>query len=180
MMKKLILLLVLAACSRAGFGQLYFSRTAFVGFYSTTPLEDIRGENNQVLVAVDLSKKTLAFTALLKGFIFPKELMQEHFNENYVESDKYPKTTFAGSFTGDVDPSRDGRYPIEVKGQLTLHNIVKEVEVPAVLEVKGTQILATAKFMVTPEDFHIDIPSVVRNKIAKQVTVDVRANCNPK
>jgi len=179
-MKKLILLLVLGACSRAGFGQVYFSRTAFVGFYSTTPLEEIKGENNQVLVAVDLSKKTIAFTALLKGFIFPKELMQEHFNENYVESDRYPKTSFSGGFTGDVDPSREGRYPIMVKGQLTLHNIVREIVTPAVIEVKGGQIIATTKFLVTPEDFHIEIPGIVRNKIAKEVTVDVRANCNPK
>jgi len=64
-------------------------------------LEDIRAENNQAYAVIDAGKKNIAFSLLLKGFVFRKELMQEHFNENYVESDKYPKATFTGSYTGD-------------------------------------------------------------------------------
>ena len=171
---------MLTLCARMGFGQLYYSRTAFIGFYSKTPLEDIKGENNQAYAVVDLAKKNLAFSALLKGFIFPKELMQEHFNENYVESDKYPKTSFTGSFTGEVDATKDGIYPVQVKGELTLHNIVHPVETPAEIEVKGGMLTATARFMVTPENFNISIPSLVRDKIAKEITVNVKANCNPR
>lgn len=106
--------------------------------------------------------------------------MQEHFNENYVESDKYPKATFTGSFTGDVDFHKEGSYAIQVKGQLALHNVVKPVEVPATLEIKGGMLIAIAQFMAKPEDFQITIPSVVRNKIAKEVTIKVNANCSPK
>src|SRR3569623_690738 len=85
-----------------GYSQLYSTRTGFIGFYSKTPLEDIKAENNQVYAIIDGGKKNIAFSLLLKGFIFQKELMQEHFNENYVESDKYPKANFSGAYTGDV------------------------------------------------------------------------------
>src|SRR5215472_3726173 len=83
----------------AGQSQLYSTRTGFIGFYSKTALEDIRAENNQVYAIIDAAKKNLAFSCLIKGFIFQKELMQEHFNENYVESDQYPKASFSGSYT---------------------------------------------------------------------------------
>src|ERR1700744_2382917 len=107
-MKKIILALALTAGGHlAGYSQLYSTRAGFIGFYSKTALEDIKGENNQVYAIVDASKKNIAFAALLKGFIFPKELMQEHFNENYVESDKYPKATFSGAYTGDVSADHD-------------------------------------------------------------------------
>ncbi len=179
-MKKLVILLMLTACSGLSFGQQYFTRTGFIGFYSMTPLEDIKAENNQVYTLVEIEKKDLAFSLLLKGFIFPKELMQEHFNENYIESDKYPKATFTGTFTGNVDIKKDGAYPVQVKGILSLHNISSNVEMPAILEVKGGMLLASAQFRIMPEDFHIDIPSVVRNKIAKEITINVKANCNPR
>src|SRR5579872_6995075 len=134
----------------AGYSQLYLTRTGFIGFYSKTPLEDIRGENNQVYAIVDAGKQDLAFAALLKGFIFPKELMQEHFNENYVESDKYPKASFSGAFTGDLSLNKDGVYKVVVKGNLTLHNVTRPIETPATLEVKDGRILGTAEFKVRP------------------------------
>ena len=176
-MKKLFVLAGAVLSFGMSYGQQYFSRTGMVGFYASTPLEDIKAENNQVYVVIDVEKKQLAFSSLLKGFIFPKELMQEHFNENYVESDKYPKATFTGTFTGEVNVHKEGSYTVQVKGQLSLHNVVKPVEVPATLEVKGGNLVAITEFMVKPEDFQITIPSVVRNKIAKEVTIKVNANC---
>src|ERR1700729_121170 len=103
-----------------GYSQLYSTRTGFVGFYSKTSLEDIKAENNQVYAVIDAGKKNIAFALLLKGFVFVKELMQEHFNENYVESDKYPKASFSGSWSGDVALDKDGVYKVSVKGNLTL------------------------------------------------------------
>ncbi|GGB12659.1 YceI family protein [Puia dinghuensis] len=179
-MNKYIIFIALIFCAGSSYGQLYYSRTGSIGFYASTPLEDIKAENNQVYVLIDIGKRELAFSSLLKGFIFPKELMQEHFNENYVESDKFPKATFTGNFTGSVDVKKDGSYPVQVKGELTLHNVVKMVELPAMLEVKGGMIMATAHLMVKPEDFQINIPSVVRNKIAREVSINVNANCSPK
>jgi hypothetical protein len=162
------------------YSQLYSTRSGFVGFYSKTAMEDIQGENNQVYSIIDAGKKNLAFAALLKGFTFPKELMQEHFNENYVESDKYPKATFSGTYTGDVALDKDGIYKVVVTGNLTLHNVTKPIQTPATLEVKAGHVIGKAEFKVKPEDFNISIPSVVRDKIDKEMTVKVNIDCSTK
>jgi polyisoprenoid-binding protein YceI len=160
--------------------QLYSTRSGFVGFYSKTALEDIKAENNQVYAIIDPAKQNLAFQLLCKGFVFPKELMQEHFNENYVESDKYPKATFSGTYTGDVQVNKDGVYKVTVKGNLTLHNATKAIETPATIEVKSGHLLAQAEFKVKPEDFNINIPSLVRDKIDKEMSVKVNVDCASK
>ncbi len=160
--------------------QLYSTRSGFVGFYSKTALEDIKAENNQVYAIIDPAKQNLAFQLLCKGFVFPKELMQEHFNENYVESDKYPKATFSGNYTGDVQTGKDGVYKVTVKGNLTLHNATKAIEAPATIEVKNGHLLGQAEFKVKPEDFNINIPSLVRDKIDKEMTVKVNVDCASK
>ncbi len=181
-MKLIISMLFCLAAARPAiaYSQLYTTRTGFIGFYSRTPLEDIRGENNQVYAVIDAGKKNLAFAALLKGFIFPKELMQEHFNENYVESDKYPKATFSGAYTGDVALDKDGVYKVSVKGNLTLHNVSRAVETTATLEVKAGHLLGVAELKVRPEDFNIGIPSIVRDKIDKEITVKINIDCTTK
>jgi len=163
-----------------GYSQLYSTRNGFVGFYSKTALEDIRAENNQVYAIIDAGKKNIAFSLLLKGFIFPKELMQEHFNENYVESDKYPKASFSGAYTGDVTLNKDGTYKVMVKGNLSLHNVTKPIETPATIEVKNGHLLGQAEFKLKPEDFNINIPSLVRDKIDKEMAVKVNIDCSTK
>jgi hypothetical protein len=180
-MKKIILVLALiAGIHLAGYSQLYSTRTGFIGFYSKTAMEDIRAENNQVYAIIDAGKKNLAFAVLLKGFVFPKELMQEHFNENYAESDKYPKASFSGAYTGDIQPDKDGVYKVIVKGNLTLHNVTKPIETPATLEVRGGRLLGQAAFKLKPEDFNISIPGIVRDKIDKEMDVKIRIDCATK
>ncbi len=164
-------------CPAVAFSQRYTTRNAFVGFYSRTALEDIKAENNQVFAIIEPGTKKIAFSLLLKGFIFPKELMQEHFNENYVESDKYPKANFTGAYTGDVDLSKDGVYKVVVKGDLNLHNTTKSVEAPATLEVKAGHLIGTSEFKAKPEDYNISIPSLVRDKIDKEIAVKVKIDC---
>ena len=114
----------------------------------------------------------------MKGFIFRKELMQEHFNENYIESDKYPKASFTGIFTGDFSPIKDGLYHVNVKGNLTIHNVTRPVEQPATLELINGRLSGRTDFKVKPEDYDINIPSIVRDKIAQEMTVHVRVDCN--
>ncbi|MBS1915497.1 MAG: YceI family protein [Bacteroidetes bacterium] len=178
MKRKIAIIFLVFAYSQYTSAQQYITRNGFIGFYSKTPLEDIKAENNQVYAAVDLSKKNIAFTLLLKGFIFTKELMQEHFNENYVESDKYPKANFVGSYSGNISADKDGPYKVMVKGALTLHNVTKNIEMPATLELHEGKLTGNATFSVKPEDFNINIPSLVRDKIAKEVTVSVKIDCS--
>lgn len=173
-----VLSIIIAAiflCSFAS-SQPLVTRNGFLGFYSKTPLEDIKAENNQVVAAIDLQKKSLAFSALVKSFLFRKELMQEHFNENYAESDKYPKTSFAGSYSGDVNTQKDGTYPVQVNGKITFHGVTREVAVPAVLQVQSGKLTGTANFQLIPGDFNIKIPSIVRDKIAERIDVKVKVD----
>jgi polyisoprenoid-binding protein YceI len=177
-LKKIVTVTVLVLLVHTGaHSQVYLTRAGFVGFYSKTPLEDIKAENNQVFAAIDPGKKTIAFSLLQKGFLFTKALMQEHFNENYVESDKYPKATFSGTYTGDVPLDKDGEYKVTVKGNLSLHNVTRPMETPATLEVKGGRIIGKAEFKIKPEDFNITIPSLVREKIEREMRVNVRIDC---
>ncbi|MBX3257411.1 MAG: YceI family protein [Chitinophagaceae bacterium] len=157
--------------------QVYITRTGSVSFFSKTPLEDIKAENRQVFAAVDLSKKTIAFSMLLKSFLFRKELMQEHFNDNYVESDKFPKSTFKGAFTGEVIPGKINT--VQVQGVLSLHGVEKEFSANATIELKEDGLYGLSKFRLTPEDFNIKIPGIVRDKIARQIEVQVMVDCKP-
>ena len=157
-----------------GICQNYLTKTGFIGFYSKTPLEDIKAENNQVYAVLDPVSHHIAFAVLLKGFIFTKELMQEHFNENYVESDKFPKATFSGICSGEMDFSKEGIYQVVIKGDLALHGVTKAMETTAQLEVKKDHINGTSVFKLKPEDFNISIPSIVRDKITSEITVKVK------
>lgn len=169
-----LMLLFAVLFSLQGNSQNYTTKTGFIGFYSKTPLEDIQGENNQVYAVLDPASHHMAFAVLLKGFIFPKELMQVHFNENYVESDKFPKATFSGTCSGDMDLSKDGIYQVVVKGDLTLHGVTKPVETTGQIEVKNGKVTGSSAFKLKPEDFQITIPSLVREKIARDIDVKVQ------
>src|ERR1035437_9020587 len=105
-MKKITLLLFIFCFAVNSYCQLYITKTGFIGFYSKTSFEDIKAENNQVYAVIDAGKKNIAFSLLVKGFLFPKELMQEHFNENYAETDKYPKANFVGIFSGELNTNK--------------------------------------------------------------------------
>jgi hypothetical protein len=178
-MRFCIIFLVSLSIFLTGNGQTYMTKNGFIGFYSKTPLEDIRAENNQVYAILDASSHHLAFAVLIKGFLFTKELMQVHFNENYVESDKYPKATFSGVCSGEMDLTKDGIYQVVIKGELNLHGVTRPLETTAQLEVKSDHINGSSVFKLKPEDFNMNIPSIVRDKIAGEMTVKVQINWVP-
>lgn len=179
-MKILIILLMLFSSNGYTNAQTYFTRNGYIGFFSKTPLEDIKAENNQVYAIIDITKKNLAFTCLVKGFLFRKQLMQQHFNENYVESDKYPKASFSGSYTGNVVGHKDGKYDVQVSGNLTLHGVTQQINAPATIEVSGSNLAGNCRLKLIPGDFNIEIPGLVKDKIAKEIDVVITVNCNPK
>ena len=171
----LLAVLWLLAPSTAHAQTRYLTKTGQVSFFSATPLEDIDAHNKQVAAVLDLGTGQLAFSLPVKGFVFKRTLMQEHFNENYLESDKYPKATFSGRFIG-LDAAglaTPGPHAVQVAGDLTLHGVTRRIQVPASLELKGGQLLAATTFTVASADYGIEIPLLVRDKIAKTVTVRV-------
>ena len=155
--------------------QKYITKTGSIGFYSHTPAEDIKADNNQVASILDVSTGNLVFMVLLKSFHCSKALMEEHFNENYVESDKYPRSTFNGKILdySPIDPGKDGKKEVTVEGDLNIHNVTRKINVKGLIETTGGKINASSKFLITPEDYNISIPNLVRDKIEKNIEVTV-------
>ncbi|MBK7871582.1 MAG: YceI family protein [Saprospiraceae bacterium] len=171
----LIIICIIISISYLSAQSRYLTRNGTVEFFGSTPLENVEAKNSQANCIIDFDKKEVAFSLLMKAFIFPKALMQEHFNENYVESDKYPKSIFKGKYKGDVNISKDGIYSLDVEGELTIHGVTKSIQVPGTIVVKGGKPTVKAKFQVTPQDYDIKIPALVRDKIAKIIDINVDA-----
>ena len=155
--------------------QKFITKTGYIKFYSDSPLEKIEGHNRQVNSALDVATGGFVFKVLMKSFEFEKALMQEHFNENYVESDKFPTATFVGKVTNikDVDISKEGVYNVNVEGKLTLHGVTKDVMEKGTFEMKQGKLIGKAKFNLTVADYKISIPGNVSNNISKTIEVSV-------
>lgn len=179
LMLSVIMLLAVTAVSQAQ--EKYFTKTGKITFYSSTPMEDIEAHNKTTTSVIDTKTGKMEFAVLMKAFQFEKALMEEHFNENYVESSKFPKANFSGTITNleDVNFEKDGTYKTMVKGNLTIHGVTKAIEVPGTITVKNGAIQAISTFNIAPEDYNIEIPNLVRDKIAKQIKVTVDMNYEP-
>jgi len=182
MKKDIIMCMIATVITSLANGQgKYLGNNGEISFYSHTIVEDITAINNKVAGVIDAATGEVAVIVKMVEFSFVKELMQEHFNENYVESVKFPKSTFTGTITNntDVDYTTHGKYKVLVEGELTLHGVKKVISTEGTVEVTGTGIVASTKFILHPADFKIKIPKVVRNNIAKSMEVTVSINCNP-
>lgn len=180
-MRRLVLLFFLLFSIHVANAQKYMTKNGFIGFASHTSMEEIKGDNNQVASVLDIKTGELVFQVLMKSFHFDRALLEEHFNENYVESDKFPKSSFTGKITNlsTVDFAKKGIYPVAVDGELTIHGIVKKISSKGTLEVLDGGINASSKFNINPEDYGIAIPSLVREKISKDLEVTVTMKFAP-
>src|SRR5688572_6754880 len=147
----------------------YIDRSGKASFFSSAPLEDIEAHSQQAVSIMDLQSGEIAASMLMRSFNFRKSLMEEHFNENYVESHKYPKATFKGKIAniGDLDVKKDGKYTLDVTGEITLHGVTQQVTVKAVAVVDKGNIQAKAVFPLKVKDFKIQVPRLVINNIAE-------------
>lgn len=183
-MKKIILLFSLAAvitigsAFRSAEGKKYFTRTGHIWFYSHTPIEDIEAHNYKVSSVLDASTGKMEFAVLMTAFQFEKALMQEHFNENYVESEKYPKAQFKGQITNvsKVNWAKDGTYPVKVSGELTIKDKTNPVSTDGTVEIKGESVNASSKFKIKLADYNVEVPKMVRNKISEELEITVEMN----
>ncbi len=159
----------------------YTTASGQATFFSTAPLEDIEALNSRVAAIFDLTSGQLAFSLLMRDFQFKNSLMQEHFNENYAESEKYPRARFTGKLVTlpSLEQLRGGPQPVYVQGVLTIHNVKRKVRVPGTVQLRGDELVVTSKFSVAPADYKIKIPALVRNNIAKSIEISVIAACRP-
>jgi hypothetical protein len=174
-MKKITFILGFVLIVTSLNAQKYITRSGYINFFSSTPIEDIKADNYSVSSALDAATGDLVFKVTITDFEFEKKLMQEHFNENYMESDKFPSATFSGKITNidAIDFSTNGRYKANVKGDMTIHGVTKNIETQGEFTVSGEKVFGKSEFIILPADYDIEIPRLVRNKIAKEILVKV-------
>ena len=159
----------------------FFTKSGNISFYSKASLENIEAHNKTVTCVLDSKSGNLQFAVMMKAFEFDKALMQEHFNENYIESSKFPKSEFKGQVVNnpEINYGKDGKYPARVKGKLTLHGETRDVETNGTIEVKGGKVNADAVFTVALADYNVEIPKVVKDNISKTINITVDCTLEP-
>jgi len=177
-MKKILAMIFFSTLSAAVFSQsIFMTRSGQISFFSKTPVENIEGTNNEVTSMIDTGKGDLVFAVLIKSFHFEKALMEEHFNENYMESTKFPKATFQGKITNasSIKFDKDGTYEAKVEGDLTIHGVKQHQTTVGTITVAKGKISAVSNFTVKLADYKVEIPSLVADKISP--TIEIRVNC---
>ena len=159
--------------------QQFATRDAHIAFLSETPIEDIRAESHEASAILDVASGRLAFQVPILSFHFPKALMEEHFNENYMESEQHPKASFRGTLVG-LDPAATGTQEVTAKGTLEMHGVAVEREVTGTMVRTETGGSIEAAFSVPCTDHDIDIPKVVSENIAEVIDVTLSATLAPR
>jgi len=177
-MKRIILfsLVMLAATSIANAQKIY-TKNGHISFFSKTSMENIKADNNQVMSVLNTQTGELQFSVIIKSFHFEKALMEEHFNENYLESTKFPKASFKGTVAdiSKVNFAADGTYPVTVSGDMTIHGVTNKATAKGNFIVKGGKATGNSVFTVALADYKIAVPKLVENNIAK--TIEITVNC---
>jgi len=158
--------------------QRYFAEKSSVTFFSDGVIEDISATNAKVTSIYDITTGEIAYLISIKDFQFVNKLMQVHFNEKYMESEKYPKSSFQGKVSG-FDATKAGSQSVKATGKITIHGVTKDVEIPGTAELKGSLVFVKAKFPVKLLDYNIKVPQIVWQNIAQTVEVTVDFTYRP-
>jgi polyisoprenoid-binding protein YceI len=169
-----IILLAWMSIFQTGQG-LYMCKNAEISIFSSAPIEDIAAKTSSGQSVYNAATGDLVFSVAINTFKFRKALMQEHFNSDYLESDKYPRATFKGKIQEHPDLTKDGTYQITATGVLDVHNVKQNRTIPGTLTVSNGNVTMKSEFMVKCVDHHIDIPKLVFQNIAETIKVNITA-----
>ncbi|MCS6992160.1 MAG: YceI family protein [Chitinophagales bacterium] len=179
MNKWFCVLWIITAGVEAGAQKTFLDKQVSISFFSEAPLENIDAHTQSAVGVIDLATGAVFFKVPIKTFKFKKALMQEHFNENYMESDKYPYATFKGKILNLPDPLQDGSYDVTVEGELTIHGVAQKRQIPGTLTLKDNTLQVNSEFDVRVADHNIKIPTIVVKNIAEVVQVKVSSTLTP-
>jgi polyisoprenoid-binding protein YceI len=174
-----ILIAALLCIGQLAIGQKFFSKTGKISFSSDAPMEKIEATNSSASTVIDLGSGNMEWAVLIQGFQFEKALMKEHFNENYMESTKYPKAVFKGKIDNlsDINLAKAGTYDVKVSGQLEIHGVSKPVTTHGTITVKNGAITsANSKLTIALADYGIEIPKLVADNLSKTVDITIQAD----
>jgi hypothetical protein len=167
-----ILPILLIFATSAVHAQKYTVEKGSIIFFSKATLEDIKAENQKVVSLFNSETGAIAFSVPIVEFQFEKSLMQEHFNEKYLESDKFPKATFQGTLAN-VQMNSAEEQVVKATGKLTIHGVTKEVAFPGTFQHKNGKVIMTSTFMIRLEDYQVAIPQLMWQNIAEEVEVSL-------
>jgi polyisoprenoid-binding protein YceI len=157
--------------------QTYVGKNIKVGIFSSTPVEDIKAVSNTGIAV--LAKQEIAVQVAIKSLEFDKKLMQEHFNENYMESDKFPNAKFKGIIDQKIDYTKDGEYMVTAKGILNVHGVDQARTINGKIAIKSGAVSLYATFDVACKSHGIKIPTIVFAKIAEVIKVTINGTLTP-
>jgi polyisoprenoid-binding protein YceI len=178
-LKKFAIILAITLSSLSAFSQVYIIKDGSVYFYSKAPIEDIEATTNNLQAILNTNTKEVAFIVPIRSFQFAKDLMKEHFNEKYMESDKYPNAAFSGKIKEDIDWTKDGTYTATATGDMKIHGVKHQETYSGTVTVKGEDISMNTKFRVAIKDYNIEKPKLVFQNIADTILVKMDANFKP-
>ena len=164
--------------SHLAVGQKFIAETSKIVFFSDAAIEDITAENSKSMSILDAGTGEIAFSIPIKEFKFSKSLMQEHFNEKYMETEKFPKSTFQGKITGYVSTA-SGSQAASATGKLTIHGVTRDIEVPGTIEFASNKVILKSKFKVKLEDYAVARPQLLWQNIAEEVEVTIDFTFKP-
>jgi polyisoprenoid-binding protein YceI len=177
LLKQIALLCILIGYTNTTAQGKFMTKSGAITFEASVPaFEEVKASNNKVTAIINTNTGEFAALALVKGFRFKISLMEEHFNENYAESDKYPKAKFTGKIIDYKNEKSNNTQKVVIKGALTFHGVTKELEIPAELVQDEESIQLSSSFDIKPSEFNIKIPSIVSKKIAETIAIKLNFN----
>ena len=159
--------------------QVYSCKQGTASFFSEALLENIEAHSNSINSFLNLSTKEIAFIIPMRGFKFEKSLMQEHFNEKYIESDKFPNATYTGKINGEINMKANGTYQVTSTGTLTIHGVEKKVTQSGTMTIATNEMHLASQFLIAINDFDIKIPKLLFQNIADTVLVKLQVAYQP-
>ncbi len=178
-MKKIALIVIGILTNYYAHSQILKGKESFIHFFSKTDMKDIEAKSTFPITVLRQETGDFQTTVQNKTFKFESSFMEEHFNENYIESEKYPFSTFKGKILEKVDYSKNGEYKVTCKGLMDMHGVSKEISVPGTIKINGKEVTLEAKFKVKIADFKIKVPSLYAKEIADEIDVDIKSIMEP-
>ncbi|MFT6851075.1 MAG: polyisoprenoid-binding protein YceI [Sphingobacteriales bacterium] len=179
-MRKYSLLLSLTFWALAASSQtVFFTKLGEVSFFSAAPLENIDGKTDKAVILFNGKENEIIVNIQVKSFYFQNSLMREHFNEKYMETERYPIAEFKGEFTEPIDLTKPGTYEVSVKGKLSLHGKTESRIVTGKITISDTDIFLESAFDIHLKDHNVDIPSMLTKNIAEVVQVKIKGYLSP-
>ena len=176
-MKKLLTVLgVLVLLTNTSFAQIHLCKNGNISFFQETSVEDIDARSTKLLSVLNTENNMIAYKVDMQSFLFEKSLMQDHFNENYVESGKYPTAVFKGMINEKIDWTKDGTYDITSTGDMVMHGVTKRITEKGKLTIKNGELSISNFFTIKFTDYGVEIPSLLSKQLAESVEVTI--NCS--